>query len=260
MIEEDIVLDQKGFVAVRDIMLLIVNVETFRNNSIKKESYDKSLFDFKYYIDMFRTAYDTKMCVKVYMADDSDYCLSFYLVNAEGNKWTTHNLSYAHKFILMFQPMLKAMILDVATHKIESDGICQFCGEKVRYWDTEASLSFNATVDDNFISHQCSDTNVDTSSTIEGVYFVVTPNNEKVKIGRSIDIYSRFSTLKSQYLNMTGEMLSLYTLLPTSNSIEIEKNLHRKFDEYREHGEWFKVSPEIQTYMNEVKDKVTLQS
>lgn len=82
----------------------------------------------------------------------------------------------------------------------------------------------------------------------EYTYFIGAADGTEVKIGRSKQPGVRLGQLQ------TGrpEPLYLYGYIPhkTPNT---EKELHEKFAEYRLHGEWFIYSPDIRSYIHDMK-------
>lgn len=69
------------------------------------------------------------------------------------------------------------------------------------------------------------------SDGFDSVYLVHAPATGRVKIGRSTQVYKRFSALRAQ----SGADLELIAVLPE----ESELNLHRRFADRRLNGEWF---------------------
>lgn len=73
------------------------------------------------------------------------------------------------------------------------------------------------------------------------IYFVQEDDSRNIKIGRASNVKSRVSGLQN------GNSSKLWLLLEADvyNSVEYEKELHRKFSKYRIRGEWFEGSEEI---------------
>lgn len=69
------------------------------------------------------------------------------------------------------------------------------------------------------------------SDDFESVYLAHAPSTGRVKIGRSRQVYKRFSALRAQ----SGADLELIAVLPQ----ESELNLHKRFADRRLNGEWF---------------------
>ena len=66
------------------------------------------------------------------------------------------------------------------------------------------------------------------------VYFLLGRKTSLLKIGFATDLDSRISTIQA----MSPDVLDLVKTIP--GTIQIEKELHKNFAEYREHGEWFR--------------------
>lgn len=70
---------------------------------------------------------------------------------------------------------------------------------------------------------------------VRGVYFLKSKETGLTKIGKSKDIASRFSQIKT----MSSAHLELYHIIETNHESLLEKRLHQRFASKRKHGEWF---------------------
>ena len=78
----------------------------------------------------------------------------------------------------------------------------------------------------------------------EKVYFIGNISEGRVKIGVSKDPTFRLRGLQ------TGCPFRLSVLAIINGAgVKVEHELHRQFSNYRLHGEWFTLAPEINTYM-----------
>lgn len=76
------------------------------------------------------------------------------------------------------------------------------------------------------------------------IYFI--EGGGMIKIGITNDVNSRFNSIRT----MSPVSLSLMGFI--SGDITIEAQLHRRFHQYRRHGEWFTDCQEIRSYLAEV--------
>lgn len=76
---------------------------------------------------------------------------------------------------------------------------------------------------------------------VRGVYFIYAPNQEKVKIGRSVKVRRRYNQLRTGF--MDDGVLALY--ISTPNEVQVETELHQKFAHLRDNGEWFLLAKEL---------------
>lgn len=93
------------------------------------------------------------------------------------------------------------------------------------------------------------------------VYFIQAGNEPAVKIGVTIDSLAgrlkQLQTANHCRLRLLGAIdIKELRGLTTDNRIElwnlaqaIERDLHRTFAQYRMHGEWFHLSPEIDEFI-----------
>ena len=77
------------------------------------------------------------------------------------------------------------------------------------------------------------------------LYFIEAVNTGFIKIGRSADPERRLAQLA------TGSPNELVILGKISGGSTLEAELHRRFKGLRERREWFKVSPELRTFIKE---------
>ena len=76
------------------------------------------------------------------------------------------------------------------------------------------------------------------------VYFMHAKNLGLVKIGFSKNVERRLTTLQTS----CPDELELLKTIPGGRSVEEE--LHSRFEDYRQTGEWFKASPELIQYIS----------
>lgn len=70
------------------------------------------------------------------------------------------------------------------------------------------------------------------------VYFIRDPYKKITKIGRTKDINTRFENLRSEHKTD----LKLILTIPTEDTVLLEKEIHKKFDDKRIAGEWFYIT------------------
>jgi hypothetical protein len=83
---------------------------------------------------------------------------------------------------------------------------------------------------------------------VQGVYFVRA--GEFVKIGFAKDVRHRYGFISQ----MCPHPCELIAVIPTKNenqSRDIERSLHARFKDYRHKLEWFRYTPEIESYAYE---------
>lgn len=78
------------------------------------------------------------------------------------------------------------------------------------------------------------------------VYFITCRQTGRVKIGCAYNPFKRLKTLQSG----SPTKLKIEALLKGSN--KREKQLHKLLGKHRIHGEWFRISPEIEAIIKEV--------
>jgi hypothetical protein len=83
------------------------------------------------------------------------------------------------------------------------------------------------------------------------VYIVQARNSGLVKIGKAVDVTKRLGDLRA----MGTEPLDLLVVLPGFGG-EWERRLHRRFAEYRDHGEWFTPGSRLMEYVASVKRRI----
>lgn len=82
------------------------------------------------------------------------------------------------------------------------------------------------------------------SKRYNGVYFATHPDRpQTVKIGYSIDVYSRMKTLYHQY---GKKPLTVIGFIETEKQKDIETLIHGQLAEYTTGGEWFEQPPAIE--------------
>ncbi|GHX89544.1 hypothetical protein VCSRO111_0606 [Vibrio cholerae] len=86
---------------------------------------------------------------------------------------------------------------------------------------------------------------------IMSTYLVRNPKSGLIKIGRTINLNTRMSALQCG----SGVLLDILFVIPKDK----EKHLHKKFANYRVHGEWFEDRDgEIDAYIKSEKEKVAI--
>lgn len=81
------------------------------------------------------------------------------------------------------------------------------------------------------------------------VYLISSREMGLVKIGRATDVSRRFQALQ------TGCPKPLILECQFDGGKAEEKDLHARFAEHRERGEWFRICPEIETFIAEHQPK-----
>ena len=71
------------------------------------------------------------------------------------------------------------------------------------------------------------------------VYIIKNPENDRIKIGVAQNVDKRIKQLET---GAGTELELVYKSIVMSNAYEVEKILHKYFEEYRVHGEWFEVN------------------
>lgn len=74
-------------------------------------------------------------------------------------------------------------------------------------------------------------------------YIVEAPGLGLVKIGRSKDLRSRLDNLQASNAHPL-------VLRRKISGLHHEKILHEKLDRFRQHGEWFALTPELRDFVN----------
>ena len=77
----------------------------------------------------------------------------------------------------------------------------------------------------------------------EQVYFLRA--HDKLKIGRAVNVASRVAALQ----RMSPIKLRLLWAQPGGSAAEA--TFHRRFQEYRVHGEWFEIKGELENYLGQ---------
>jgi hypothetical protein len=83
------------------------------------------------------------------------------------------------------------------------------------------------------------------------VYFILNEDSNAIKIGRAKDLVKRMNTLQTS----SPAKLKLVKSLQVEGSKEaheLEGSLHRKFDEFRLAGEWFRAEAALWDYINQL--------
>ena len=87
-----------------------------------------------------------------------------------------------------------------------------------------------------------------TDISVRGVYFIIAPNQNKVKIGRSNDVKKRYSNLKTGF--MDDGILSV--IIVEENEKELESDIHSYFSRERMNLEWFFVSSRLREFLSDI--------
>lgn len=75
------------------------------------------------------------------------------------------------------------------------------------------------------------------------IYFILAPEVDRVKIGKSKDVKARLKTLQ------TGHSQDLCLIMTVDADDSFEFELHERFKAYHVRGEWFQMSEEIADYI-----------
>ena len=75
------------------------------------------------------------------------------------------------------------------------------------------------------------------------VYFIYSPENNRVKIGTSDNVQRRFNSIR------TMSPVPLILIGSIEGSYEKESSLHRRYDSSRTHGEWFAVDDVLNKFL-----------
>lgn len=89
----------------------------------------------------------------------------------------------------------------------------------------------------------------------ESVYVVGSIDFDYVKIGRSTNPRKRFSALQTGY----PKELHVFRVF-TTNDLDLEKSLHKKFSDYHTYGEWFRVEGDLADWLEEFGRPVPIKS
>lgn len=82
-----------------------------------------------------------------------------------------------------------------------------------------------------------------------GVYFIYAPNQNKIKIGRSVKIERRFKQLRTGFMDKGTLLFGILS----ENEVKLEKKLHQKFAHLRDNGEWFILTRELKEFILNIK-------
>ncbi|MDI9857970.1 GIY-YIG nuclease family protein [Flectobacillus roseus] len=78
-----------------------------------------------------------------------------------------------------------------------------------------------------------------------GVYLIYAPNQNKIKIGRSVNIENRYKHLSTGFMDEGSLLIGILT----KSEIELENTLHQKFSHLRANGEWFYLTKELDDFI-----------
>lgn len=84
------------------------------------------------------------------------------------------------------------------------------------------------------------------------IYFLLAPMCRRIRIGRSKDVGHRIY----EHRNSSPEKLQ-YLGCVSEDQFK-EKDLHRRFSEYRSHGEWFHVDTSLLQFIEKHADKTSV--
>lgn len=82
-------------------------------------------------------------------------------------------------------------------------------------------------------------------SIIKGVYFILAPNQQKVKIGRSRNIETRYRNLRTGFMDDGFLIMGI----ESDDEVKLEYELHRKFENDRIKNEWFFLSENLRSFL-----------
>lgn len=71
------------------------------------------------------------------------------------------------------------------------------------------------------------------------VYFIRAANSGLIKIGRAKDPQRRLAALRTG----SADVLTVLKIVATDDARQLERDLHRRFAPWRQHGEWFAPNP-----------------
>ncbi len=83
-----------------------------------------------------------------------------------------------------------------------------------------------------------------------GVYFIYAPNQNKIKIGRSVNIDVRYKQLRTGFMDTGSLLLGILS----ENEVSLERDLHDKFAHLRANGEWFYMTKELDDFILSCKN------
>ena len=84
---------------------------------------------------------------------------------------------------------------------------------------------------------------------IQGVYFILAPNQNRVKIGRSNNIPRRFQNLRTGFMDDGHLILSIVD----EDDVELENWIHRKFRRDNIYREWFFLSEGLRKFITSAR-------
>lgn len=84
-----------------------------------------------------------------------------------------------------------------------------------------------------------------TEKFVRGVYFIIAPNQNKVKIGKSVDVKRRYSNLKTGFMD-TGV---LSVIIRDDDERKLESSIHDLFSRERMNLEWFFLSTRLKKFI-----------
>lgn len=86
------------------------------------------------------------------------------------------------------------------------------------------------------------------------VYFIQGRITKVIKIGITSNIYQRLSSFKCDSADEV-DVLACIPLDSPLQSTAIERYLHKRFDQFRHHGEWYSPVPELCDYITGLANK-----
>ncbi|MBT1705275.1 GIY-YIG nuclease family protein [Chryseosolibacter indicus] len=78
-----------------------------------------------------------------------------------------------------------------------------------------------------------------------GVYFILAPNQEKIKIGRSKSVMKRYVNLRTGFMD-DGHLMMV---LQSEDDVWLEKHLHKMLGAFRSDGEWFYITHTVYRFL-----------
>ena len=79
------------------------------------------------------------------------------------------------------------------------------------------------------------------------LYIIQCLETQRVKIGISDNVVSRFESIRT----MSPTKLSILKVIEYGG-LGLEQHLHKKFGEYRLHGEWFEYNGELKKFIEDI--------
>lgn len=162
----------------------------------------------------------------------------------------------------MYDALEKVLDYPIDSIRIYRRGICASCGKSIFYNSSDKFISKRHSLlveEKDTVDHKCHNRRLN-EEIIAGVYFFGSREDNLVKIGYSSNVHKRFISIKTSSGRDDLKISAILPIEQEDNLRIIELELHKKFETYRENGEWFEFSSEIRKYISEIKDKIIIQS